>query len=56
MNLRRVISSLTLAVVMLAIVSGIAWFSMGKRTITQLTTPGDPVRSTRIRASQIHVK
>jgi len=56
MNLRRVISSLTLAVVILAIVSGVSWFTMGKRTITNVTTHPEAVSVARTHASQIRVK
>ncbi|NLR08790.1 MULTISPECIES: hypothetical protein [Lactobacillaceae] len=56
MNLRRVISSLTMAVVVLAIVSGISWFTMGKRTITHVVTHAETVNVMRTRASQIRLK
>jgi len=36
MNLKRVISGLILAVVLLAITIGLSWATMGKRTVTQV--------------------
>ncbi|HJE86407.1 hypothetical protein KB236_06940 [Levilactobacillus brevis] len=56
MNLRRVISSLTVAVVVLAIVSGFSWFTMGKRTVTHVVTHAEAVNVMRTHASQIRLK
>lgn len=56
MNLKHVISSLTTAVVLLAIVSAFSWFSMGKRTVTHVSTQPATANVTRTHVSQIRVK
>ncbi|KRK36192.1 hypothetical protein [Levilactobacillus parabrevis] len=56
MNLKHVISSLTTAVVLLAIVSVFSWFTMGKRTVTHVGTQPATVNVTRTHASQMRVK
>ena len=45
-----------MAVVVLAIVSGLSWFTMGKRTVTQVTTHPAIVNVPRTHATQIHMK
>jgi uncharacterized membrane protein len=37
-NLRHIIGSLVAAVIILGVVSGLAWFTMGKHTTTRQTT------------------
>ncbi|MFD1548804.1 hypothetical protein [Levilactobacillus fuyuanensis] len=56
MNLKHVISSLTTAVVLLAIVSVFSWFTMGKRTVTHVSSRPATVNMTQTHVSQIHVK
>ncbi|KRN03398.1 hypothetical protein FD13_GL000186 [Levilactobacillus senmaizukei DSM 21775 = NBRC 103853] len=41
MNLKRVITGLIAAVVILAVGSGVAWYTMGKHSVTQSSS--DPV-------------
>ncbi|WP_261809620.1 hypothetical protein [Levilactobacillus humaensis] len=50
MDLKRVIRSLITAVVVLAVFSLFSWFTMGKRTVTHLST--QPIAS---HAPQTHV-
>ncbi|MFC6289638.1 hypothetical protein [Levilactobacillus angrenensis] len=38
MNLRHIIGSLMAAVIILGVVSGLAWFTMGKHTTTHQST------------------
>ncbi len=47
MNLKRVIGTLTTAVILLAVISGLSWFTMGKRTVTQSNTQPRFVKSVR---------
>ncbi|MDT6981194.1 hypothetical protein [Levilactobacillus zymae] len=42
MNLKRVITGLGVAIVMLAVVSSLSWFLMGKESTTQLQTQSRP--------------
>lgn len=50
MNLKRVIGTLIAAVISLAVISGLSWFTMGKRTITQSNTQPRIVKS----ATRVH--
>lgn len=57
MNLKHVITSLTTAVIVLAVVSGLAWFTMGKRTVThQSSSPVGMVNTPRIHATRVRIK
>lgn len=61
MNLRRTIywlitAVVVLAVVVLALVSGLSWFMMGKRTTTQVRSQPAMVDSSRVRAFRTTLK
>ncbi|WP_208908954.1 hypothetical protein [Levilactobacillus yiduensis] len=57
MNLRHIIGSLMAAVIILGVVSGLAWFTMGKRTVThQSTTPVGVLDAPHVRNFRASVK
>ncbi len=56
MNLRRTIYWLITAVVVLALVSVLSWFMMGKRTTTQVRSQPAMVDSSRVRAFRTTLK
>lgn len=49
MNLKRVITGLGVAIVMLAVVSGLSWFLMGKGSNSQLQTQSRPTHPPYVR-------
>ncbi|WP_164511492.1 hypothetical protein [Levilactobacillus cerevisiae] len=57
MNLKHVIGSLMTAVILLAVISGLSWYTMGKRTTThQSSSPVGVVNTSRTRAWHAAVK
>lgn len=57
MNLKHVIGGLMTAVILLAVVSGLSWYTMGKRTVThQSSNPVGIATTTQVHAALTSVK